>query len=115
MDNTAHLYTSLDAAQSDIDRNPDRFRILNGKPGAGNPELMKMEIYNKDRNAYYPFPKAPESNKDPRLSPEHIYEGEQVKRLIYPLDQKPYYAPHQEFEVFGKFPKDQTAVFILNR
>jgi hypothetical protein len=107
MDNTAHIYTALDLAQSEIDRNPDRFRILNGKPGPQNPELLKMPIYPKDTKAYYPFPKPPEGMRDPRLSPESIYQGEQVNRLIYPLDQKPYYGPRQEFQVFGKFPPDQ--------
>jgi hypothetical protein len=111
--NTANYIVKNNIAQTDLDVNPDRYILMNGHNAETDPLMKTGSLYEKDPNAYYPFVNPPQMGTAsmPVTPPEAI--SRYGNSNIYPLDQKPYYAPNGgEFRVIVDMPKDKLNVPI---
>lgn len=109
--NTGRYIIENNLAQSDIEVNPMRYALLNGKDAANDPLMKTGEVYSKDSQAYYPYvnPTSPTASM-PTISP--AAKSRYGNSNVYQYDQKPYYGPSEPYRVIVNAPKDQVAVPI---
>lgn len=105
--NTDRYIRENNLAQSDIEVNPMRYALLNGKDRTNDPLMRNGEVYSKDSNAYYPYVKEKNLFIGPPPPKRRNYPNS-----VYPLDQKPYYGPSDPYRLILNMPKDRVAVPI---
>jgi len=93
--NTVNFAKKNGIFQSDIDKNPGKYHILNGLTAAEDNINQNNGIYANDTTPYYD-PTKPQAVA-PKPIPDQISALNRYKNQIYPLDTVPYYGPSKPF------------------
>jgi len=95
--NTVNDLIKNDRVRSEIEYNPSRYIVLNGKSKEKDPQMMTSQIDGNYTEPYYPYY---DPLKHPFVPPHQIYEKRgHTSNEIYTLDKNPYYGPSKDFTI----------------